>query len=292
MKRRLTLVFAVLLMMLPLLASGAPRPSETDGYRFTFAGCDAVVHRIVDGERDLHGVMYLPKNFDEGKQYPLLIMSHGYNSSSYADTDYLSFLTEMGILCYKFDFVGGSIRSRSGGDMLDMSLMTEKDDLLCVMEHMTALPFVDAGRVALMGMSQGGAVTGLAAWEVGDRIRGEILVYPAFSILDDARKTYASPAEMPDQVLLLNQYVGRKYYEDVWSLDLLAEAAKYTGPVLLLHGTADKLVDVSVSQAAEKAFVNARLVMLEGAPHGFGKKDVAAVMPEIEAFLREIGLIL
>lgn len=267
------------------------RPSETEGYTFTYQGCTAVVHRVHSGDNSLHGVFYLPDDFDKNRQYPVLIFSHGYNSNSYADTDYVPYLTQWGILCYKFDFAGGSIRSRSGGDFLQMSLLTEKADLLAVIDDIAAQPFVDPERVALIGMSQGGVVTGLTAPEVSDRILGEILVYPAFNILDEVRAQYNAPEDLPDQLLLLNQYVGKQYFADVWDMNLTAEAAGYTGPVLLIHGTADRLVSHQHSVDAAAQFCNARLLLLDGAPHGFGKKEAAVLAPELSGFLQDIGLI-
>ena len=284
----------IVLLLTPCYTQGETtpfRPSETEGYTFTYQGCTAVVHRVQSGDNSLHGVFYLPNHFDKSQQYPVLIFSHGYNSNSYADTDYVPYLTELGIICYKFDFVGGSIRSRSGGDFLQMSLLTEKADLLAVIDDVASQPFVDPKRVALIGMSQGGVVTGLTAPEVSDRILGEILVYPAFNILDEARARYTSPEELPDELLLLNQYVGRRYFADVWDMNLTAEATRYTGPVLLIHGTADRLVNHQYSIDAAAQFDNARLLLLDGAPHGFGKKEVAALMTELLAFLQEIGLI-
>lgn len=291
---RIIAAILVIVFCLPccVLAETAPyRPSETEGYTFTLQGCTAVVHRVQSGGNDLHGVFYLPDDFDESQQYPVMIFSHGFNSSSYADTDYLPYLTGWGILCYKFDFAGGSIRSRSGGDFLQMSLLTEKADLLAVIDDIASQPFVDPERIALIGMSQGGAVTGLTAPDVSDRILGEILVYPAFNLLDEVHARYASPEELPEEVLHLNQYVGRRYFADVWGMDLTAEAARYTGPVLLIHGTADRLVDHQHSIDAAAQLENARLLLLDGAPHGFGKKEVAALAPELSAFLQEIGLI-
>jgi len=284
----------IILLLIPCTAlaeASAYRPSETEGYTFTYQGCTDVVHRVQSGENSLHGVFYLPDEFDQAQQYPVLIFSHGYNSNSYADTDYLPYLTRQGIICYKFDFAGGSIRSRSGGDFLQMSLLTEKADLLAVIDDVTSQPFIDPERVVLIGMSQGGLVTSLTAPEVSDRIIGEVLVYPAFNILDDIRARYASPEELPDEILLLSQYVGRRYFTDVWDMDLTAEAAQYTGPVLLIHGTADRIVDHQHSLDAAAQFQNARLILLDGAPHGFGKKEAAELAPGLSAFLQEIGLI-
>lgn len=292
--RRIKLMFLILVWLLTCSGHADTvsfRPSESEGYTFSYQGCNAVVHRIQSGKNSLHGVFYLPQNFDQTKQYPVMIFSHGFNSSSYADTDYLPYLTQWGILCYKFDFAGGAVRSRSEGDFLQMSLMTEKADLLHVINDVLSQPFVDPTRVALIGMSQGGAVTGLTAPEVSNLILGEILVYPAFNLLDEVHAQYAAPEELPDQLLLLNQYVGKQYFADVWGTNLASEAARYEGPVLLIHGTGDRIVDYQHSAEAVELFRNARLITLKDAPHGFGKKEITELAPDLQAFLIEIGLI-
>lgn len=293
MYRMIAAILTILFLVPCHIQAEAPsfRPSETEGYTFTYQGCTAVVHRVQSGDNSLHGVFYLPDDFDKNLQYPVLIFSHGYNSNSYADTDYLPYLTQWGIICYKLDFFGGSVRSRSGGDLQQMSLLTEKADLLAAIDDVTSQPFVDPERVALIGMSQGGVVTGLTAPEVSNRILGEILVYPAFNLLEEVHAQYNAPEELPDEILLLNQYVGRKYFSDVWDIDLTAEATRYTGPVLIIHGTADRLVNHQYSVEANALFENAQLLLLYGAPHGFGKKEVDALAPALSTFLQEIGLI-
>ena len=56
--------------------------------------------------------------------------------------------------------------------------------------------------------------------------------------------------------------------------DAYAEAAKYTGPMLIIHGDADRTVNVSYGKAAAESYQNARLEVLPGEDHGFsGKAD-------------------
>ena len=48
-----------------------------------------------------------------------------------------------GILVYQFDFCGVSLFSKNEGDSTKMSVMTEAEDLECVIEQMKNLLFVD-----------------------------------------------------------------------------------------------------------------------------------------------------
>ena len=56
-------------------------------------------------------------------------------------------------------------------------------------------------------------------------------------------------------------------------------------PVLLLHGTADQLVDPKFSDEAVTLFPNARLEILPGAPHKFQGEYLERGIELIRAFL-------
>ena len=77
----------------------------------------------------------------------------GYGEA-FAEEDYVT-------VC--FDFCGGGWASRNGGALLDMSVLTEKADLEAVLEEVKQWDFVYIGSIYLMGNSQGGLVTALAA---------------------------------------------------------------------------------------------------------------------------------
>lgn len=76
--------------------------------------------------------------------------------------------------------------SKSDGKFRDMSLETEKRDLLCVMDYVARLKYVNSSKLILVGESQGGVVSCMVAAERSvDKL---ILLYPALCIPDDARK--------------------------------------------------------------------------------------------------------
>ncbi|MGC4432177.1 cinnamoyl ester hydrolase, partial [Streptococcus suis] len=78
--------------------------------------------------------------------------------------DYADALARLGFIVYRFDFYGGSTRSKSGGtDMLAMSVLTEKRDLSAVVEKLSKESFVNTGAIALLGANQGGVVSTLFA---------------------------------------------------------------------------------------------------------------------------------
>ena len=104
------------------------------------------------------------------EQYPLMILSHGFGSSYRYTLQYARELVELGIACYVFDFCGGSMNSMSDGEMINMSVITEKNDLSTILDQLKMYDWVDQDKIYLMGESQGGLVSTLLASERSDEI--------------------------------------------------------------------------------------------------------------------------
>ena len=70
---------------------------------------------------------------------------------------------------------------------------------------------------------------------------------------------------------------------------LLAEQIKaYYGPVLIIHGTKDRIVKPDYSRRAQQAYGNARLCLIDGGAHGFGKKHDAIAMEQLRRFAADL----
>ena len=101
---------------------------------------------IKKGDKEIYGNIYYPNK--EGK-FPAVILSHGFNGS------YSDFVTECeyyashGFIAYSFDFCGGSVTSKSSGKTTDMTIFSEKQDLLIVLEHISNLENVEEKRIYL-----------------------------------------------------------------------------------------------------------------------------------------------
>ena len=66
---------------------------------------------LVDGDKYIFGQLYLPD--DERKEYPTVILCHGYGVNHMALADFAELLAEAGIAAYTFDFCGGGFLSCS-----------------------------------------------------------------------------------------------------------------------------------------------------------------------------------
>lgn len=65
---------------------------------------------------------------------PMVILSHGFNGSGDDFTEYAKVLVENGMGACIFDFCGGSLRSKSDLSTTEMTVFTEKEDLLAVID--------------------------------------------------------------------------------------------------------------------------------------------------------------
>lgn len=108
-----------------------------------------------------------------------------------------------------------------------MSIFTEQADLEAVLTMAQGLDFVDPDRIFLRGTSQGGAVSAITAAEHADEIRGLILLYPAFVLVDNANERDSSPEEIPESTFFLCMEVGRAYFAPLIGCDIYEDIADY-----------------------------------------------------------------
>lgn len=221
---------------------------------------------VPKGEGFIYGRIWAPVT--EGK-CPAVILSHGYNGC-HSDFDAeCRYFAENGFIACNFDFCGGSARSRSTGKSVDMTIFTEKADLLAVFEHVAAMAQVDSGAVFLLGGSQGGLVTALAAEELLKRVRGMILYFPACNIPDDWQRRYAGAETLPESFEFWGLTLGKGFIENVLSFASYDHIGAYAGPVLILQGDQDEIVRPEVAQRAAARYGTAEVVIFSGEAHGF-----------------------
>ena len=111
---------------------------------------------------------------------------------------YVKTLEQKGYVVYCFDFCGGG-GSRSDGSALDMFIFTEQSDLEGVLDMLKKQSFVDTNNIVLLGASQGGVVPAITGAEHTEEIRGLVLLYPAFVLVNDAKERFQSVEDIPEQ---------------------------------------------------------------------------------------------
>lgn len=210
---------------------------------------------------------------------PAVIVSHGYNGHG-SDTSALGqALAASGIAALCLSFSGGSTRDTSGFPSTGMTLYTERDDILAVLDWAKAQPRISS--VFLYGESMGGMASVLASAEAPEQIAGLGLLYPALCIADNWRKNFPSVHDIPETVDFWNLTLGRVFFTAIRELDIFSLLPRYQGPALIMHGTDDPIVPLEYSEKAASLYCDADLHVFPGEGHGFspdGAKKVCELL--------------
>lgn len=245
----------------------------------------------------IRGTEYRP----EGEKLPIAIVSHGFMATGDMVSQYAELLANLGYVSFCFDFCGGSVANgKSEGKTTEMSVLTEVKDLEAVIQYTKTLPYVDKENIVLLGCSQGGFVSALAAAKLKEDIATLILIYPALCIPDDARSGHMmfakfDPKNVPDIVQCGPMKLGSCYVLDVINMDPYEEIKGYDGNVLIIHGTEDKIVKLDYAKKAYHTYLNregkdaenAFFGVIDGGQHGFSRKHDEIAFCVIKDFLAE-----
>lgn len=222
----------------------------------------------------IRGTEYRP----EGDHLPIAIVSHGFMANRNSVREYTQLLADKGYAAYCFDFCGGCLRGgKSDGKTTEMSVLTEVKDLEAVIRYTRSLPYT-SNKLLLMGASQGGMVSALTAAKPENDVGKLVLFYPAFCIPDDARAgkmmfAKFDPNNIPQRINCGPMKLGKCYPTDVIEMDPFLEIQGYKGPVLIVHGTNDRIVSIDYAQKAQAAYGDAcTLKIIPNAGHGFSKE--------------------
>ena len=222
-----------------------------------------------EDNKKICGELYIPTNsYDE---FPLVILSHGFGGNMSSTRDLGKSLCKIGFASFIYDFIGGGYSIKSDGQMTEMSVLTEANDLNTVLDELKEDERINEDNIFLLGQSQGGFVSTYVAG-TRDDIKGLIDYYPAFCIRDDAEEVYKSADEVPDIYQLAKMggvSLGKIYYLDCTSFDIYEVMEDIECKTLLMHGTNDNVVPISYAERASETIPNCEYVVYQGQGHGF-----------------------
>ncbi len=238
---------------------------------------------IKEDGKEIYGKIYMPK---EDGTYPAIILSHGYNGCNTDFVNECKYYASNGYVAYAFDFSGGSTRSKSKGSSTDMTIFTEKEDVLVVFNYIKNMDKVDKENIFLFGGSQGGLVTAMAAEECKDEIKGMALYFPAFNIPDDWRRNYPIEDEIPETVDFWGLRLGGNFFKSMREFYTFDNVGDFDKEILIIHGDKDNIVPLNTVKMAEKHYENAELVVLPGEGHGFTPEGGKEAMELVLEFMK------
>src|SRR3989344_3426001 len=105
----------------------------------------------------LIGIEVLPA--EKKDKYPVVILAHGFAYFKEEDGIFVELgklLSEIGIICYYFDFSGCG---ESEGDYSNTTLTKLRDDLDSILEYVKSRPTTDTARIGILGQSFGTTTT-------------------------------------------------------------------------------------------------------------------------------------
>ena len=168
-----------------------------------------------------------------------------------------------------------------------MTLFTEKEDLIAVMNYAKSLEWFD-GNLFLLGGSQGGMVSAMAAEERATDLKGMVLLFPGFCIPDDWNTRYPNDNRVPATIPWWGVTLGKNFVLTLRDLDIYENMAAFTQPVLLMHGTNDTTVPIRYSQRAAETYPNAELVTYPSEGHGFTSATMRKVNNKLLDFVQDL----
>lgn len=206
---------------------------------------------------------------DSGRgEKPLVILCHGLmmNCRQNPIMGFASSLNKAGYDTLRFDFRGSGL---SSGDITEMTPLTEVDDLKDVVAH-----YKDR-RIVLCGHSLGGLVSLMTAAE-DPSISALVLLAPAVNIELDSRAGRVAietfdPVNIPEFVEVWGSRLSRSYFTTAQNLGIFERIAKYNGPVCVLMGERDRIVELNLSEKLQEALPQAQIHAIPHADHLFSR---------------------
>ncbi len=232
---------------------------------------------IKSGSYRLAAIIHIPDE-KKVKKFPGVILCHGFSGnkaeSHFIFTRLARILCRSGIVCLRFDFMGSG---DSSGYFENMTLETEIMDAASTYRYLVRQPFIESGRIGILGLSMGAIPATIIAskfrlnsvclWSpvaFPCEIRRKILTKKIKKTLDRTGSAYLSGYGLK---------ISKKFIDSLDSIDPLSAAKNYNGYTLVIHSKDDSVIDVSHAISYYRAFHNQaqtkKLIILEKGGHTF-----------------------
>ena len=263
----------------------APTPPPIpDGVRF-----EKDVPYLPEGRKEMAD-LYMPSAIPEGARLPAVLIIHGggFNDGDKTKSREINIGTNLALNGYLAMSINYKLRKAQGQVTWPQNVQDCKSAVRWLRANAERL-HVDPDRIGVIGGSAGGNLAGMVAMtrpEDGlepqgvldgypSGVRCAVIMYGAVDLMNlhDFKMFNKTRAEDPD--------VYKK-------ASPITYARADTPPILILHGTADKVVDVSQSRTLDKVLTTAgsphELMIIPDAPHTFELQSFMDLRPKVIGF--------
>jgi pimeloyl-ACP methyl ester carboxylesterase len=215
---------------------------------------------------------------------PLVVLAHGHGGSRDEGGGFrrlAALLASAGIASVRMDFPGcGESLEAFSANTIDHML----SDIAAARDFALGQRSIDAGKVGLLGFSMGGRLAMLSL--AGSFPYASLALWapaasdgPAdfYSFLGGPEQYLDYRAEAAEQgsVIITTPWGQQQQLSLAWFTGLeesqpLQTVSSFSGPVLVLHGTADEIIPASHSAPIIQELPQAERQLVEGAEHGLG----------------------
>ncbi|HVL23464.1 MAG TPA: S9 family peptidase, partial [Thermomicrobiales bacterium] len=213
--------------------------------------------------------LYKPADFDETKQYPLVLDVHGgpHGNYGYAFNIGAQILASHGILVVASNPRGSGTYGRAFGEAVRGDWGGEDwKDLQAVLAEVESRPYVDPARTGIYGYSYGGYMT---SWAIGqtDRFKAAVCGAPVFNML-----SFYGTSDI-GHVFGESQWGGTPQEVGDWMVERSPSTHihKAVTPTLIVHGEADDRCPIGQGEemfvGLLKAGVEVEFVRYPGGSH-------------------------
>ena len=225
------------------------------------------------------------------EKMPLLILIHGF--TGHMEEDHLLGVmraaNEAGFAVLRAEMYGHGM---SGGSFRDHTIYKWVGNAMAVIDYTRQLDFVTD--LYLCGHSQGGLLVMLVAAMEHDRLKAILPLSPAICIPSDARSGNVLGVSFdPDHIPEVldcgdGDILGGNHVRVAQMIDVDAAIRRYTGLVLLVHGTGDETVPFQYSVDAAGKYADAKLVLIPDDTHCYDL-HLDLVEAAVRDFLLEVS---
>ena len=237
---------------------------------------------------DLYGRMIKPHDFDEDKEYPVLVYVYGGPHAQLVNNNWLGgaslwmhWMAEQGYVVFTLDGRGSKHRGFNFESGIHRQLGTlEIEDQLTGVEYLKGLPYINAKRMAVHGWSFGGFMTTSLMLRTPGTFTtgvagGPVIDWKWYEIMYGERYM-----DQPEQ--------NKEGYEKA---SLLNYVKNLEGDLLMIHGTVDDVVvmqhNLAFVQECVKEGVQLDFFPYPMHPHNVRGKDRVHLMTKVLNYILE-----